>query len=187
VKIRATSALTLAAACALLLAGCGLIQGLEGGGSGGSTSAATSTVAAGTGAAQGINCGVDPNTSATLCLGITTCPGLTIDQEVYPECGFLVQGSVVNVECSCGGYLCPLGTTTCTDAQTLLAQSNEGQVCAKVSDGSCIEGTPATTASTTAGATTSAGTTSVSSGGSCTQCCISSCDNDPVCLQACGC
>jgi hypothetical protein len=177
-----TLAFSLAGTAALLLVGCGMLQQLEGG-SGGSTSAATTTAATGTGAATGVNCGVDPNTSATLCLGISICPGLTIDQEVFPECGFLVQGSVVNVECSCGGFLCPLGSTTCATAQTLLASSNEGLVCSQVSQGTCIEGTPATTATATSTTTT----TGVTSGGSCTTDCLNSCVNDPACLQACGC
>jgi hypothetical protein len=177
VKLTAFYALALSS---LLVAGCGMLQALEGGGSGGSGSSGATT---GAGlVAQGIDCGVDPNTGATLCLGISICPGLQIDQEVFPMCGFRISGEVVDVECSCGGYLCPLGTTTCTDASTLLSQSNEGNVCAEVSAGTCIEGIPMAGAATSAAVASSS-----SSGGTCTMDCLDSCDNDPVCLQACGC
>ncbi len=169
-----------AIALCLSLAGCGMLQQLEGGGAGGSGSSAATT-SAGTGLAQGIECGIDPNTSATLCLGISICPGLQVDQEVFPQCGFRISGNVVDVECSCGGYLCPLGSSTCTDAQTLLSQGNEGTVCAEVSQGTCIEGIPSSSTSTAAASSSS------SSGGTCTMDCLDSCDNNPVCLQACGC
>jgi hypothetical protein len=175
VKLLALTALGFA----LVLSGCNLLQAIDGGSGG---AAATTTTTAGTGAAQGIDCGVDPDTSATLCLGISLCPGLTVDQEVFPQCGFRLAGPVVDVECSCGGYLCPLGSTTCADATTLLAQQNEGLVCAELTAGGCVEGVPQVTTTTSAAATTSS-----TSGGTCTQDCIGDCDGEPVCLQACGC
>jgi hypothetical protein len=162
---------------ALPIVGCGMLQQLDGGSAGSGSSSATT--GSGT-VAQGIECGVDPNTGATLCLGISICPGLQVDQETFPQCGFRISGEVVDVECSCGGSLCPLGTTSCADAQTLLAQSNEGNVCAEVSAGTCIEGIPNAS-------TSSAAASSSSSGGTCTMDCIDSCANDPACLEGCGC
>jgi hypothetical protein len=157
------------------LVGCGLIQALEGGGAGGS-SAATGT--GGTPTVGGVNCGTDPETSAVLCLGNNACPGLTIDTETYPGCGFRIAGAAVDVECSCSGFLCPLGATSCADAQTKLADQNYGVVCAQVSGGTCIQGTPVPTSTTAA---------SSSGSGTCDTVCRTECAGEPTCIQACGC
>ena len=158
---------------ALALAGCGLIQALEGGGGTGGTSAAGTGGASGTPA--GIDCGVDPETSATLCLGNTVCPGLLVSTEVYPACGFRVSGTIVDIECSCNGFLCPLGATTCADAKAKLADQNYGVVCAQVSGGACAQGTPV------------GGSSASSSGGTCDTTCRSECAGEPTCIQQCGC
>jgi hypothetical protein len=164
---------------ALVAAGCSLLQQLEGG-SGGAAAATTTTSSGAGGAvtATGIDCGVDPDTSATLCLGTSACPGLAVDGEVFPACGFRINGAIIDVECSCGGMLCPLGATTCAQAQALFSQDNEGIVCAQVSTGGCTQGTPAVASSAAA---TSGGS------GTCTPACQSECGNVPSCLQLCGC
>jgi hypothetical protein len=155
------------------LAGCGILQALDGGSGAGSSSPA----AAGTGggSAQGIDCGTDPDTSATLCLGNTACPGLTIDTVVYPGCGFRVNGAAVDIECSCSGWLCPLGATSCAVAKQKLAEENYGAVCGQLGGGACIQGVPTPRS------------TSSSSGGSCDPTCRSECAGEPTCLQLCGC
>jgi hypothetical protein len=160
-----------AAALALAVVGCNLLQQLEGGGSGGSEAAPAAGGAKA--AATGVDCGVDPQTSATLCLATTLCPGITIDSSVYPACGFRVRGAVVDVECSCSGSLCPLGATTCAQAGELLASENYGVVCAQISASLCVAGVSASGSS--------------SSGGSCDTVCRDECGGDPTCIEACGC
>jgi hypothetical protein len=162
------------------VAGCNLIPSIDAGTSssgGGSTAAATGAGGSSAVVAQGSNCGVDPDTGATLCLGNSLCPGVTVSTEAFPACGFVVGGTVVDIECSCGYSLCPLGAATCALAQSLLAQRNEGSVCAQLSLGNCTAGTP-----------TAASTSSTSSsGGTCNTACRDSCGGDPTCLEACGC
>lgn len=158
----------------LSLPGCGLLGVGDGSGAGGSSSGATST--SDSGAAVGSGCGSDPNTGETLCLGNSLCPDITVDASVFPECGFLIDGSAIDVECVCGGYLCPLGpSATCAEVATLLAQTNEGTVCGQLSTGACVQ--------------ISTGSTASSSGGSsgCDTDCRDACDGTPSCLEACGC
>src|SRR6185369_7336982 len=73
------------------------------------------------GAAQGIDCIVEPTTGDTLCSGISLCPGLYVDHDVYPHCGFRPKGNVLDIECACSEEVCPLGVpTTCAQAKQLL-------------------------------------------------------------------
>jgi hypothetical protein len=156
------------------VAGCGLVPSIgSGGGTGGSTTAGTGA----TTTVGGTECGVDPETSATLCLGNNACPGVTIDTEVYPGCGFRINGTAVDIECSCSGFLCPLGATSCGDATTKLAADNVGVVCAQVSAGTCTQGTPVASSSTS----------SSSGSGTCDTTCRDECGGEPTCLQQCGC
>lgn len=153
----------------LSASGCLLLEGLGSNGQGGS---APSTSEPDAGSAQGIHCGQDPDTSFTLCLGISLCPGLSVDQEAFPGCGFRVNSHRLDVECSCSGFLCPLGVASdCAAVQSLLSQSYAGAVCAQISAGVCTEGTPV-----------------VSLGSStCDPVCRSECAGMPTCIQACGC
>jgi hypothetical protein len=163
------------AGLALAVVSCNILQQLEGGGSGGSSTGSSTTASATGGASTtgaGLDCGVDPQTSATLCLGNTLCPGLAIDSSVYPGCGFRVNGAAVDVECSCSGSLCPLGASTCAEAQQLLASESYGVVCAEISAGACVAGTPLSPSS---------------SSSSCNTVCRDDCDGDPTCIEACGC
>ncbi len=75
------------------------------------------------GSVQGINCGPDPDTGVVLCLGISSCPNLVVDQDLFPGCGFRVHSSpdVLDLECACFGQICPIGVaTTCDQALALM-------------------------------------------------------------------
>ena len=124
------------------------------------------------GPAQGSNCGTDPDTSAVLCLGSNVCPGLAIDSSAFPGCGFRVSGDIVDIECSCSGFLCPLPAASCADAATKLTDANYGVVCSQLSNGTCAEGTPAASSSS-----------SSSAGGTCDPTCRSECGGAPACIQ----
>ena len=168
---------SLVALAALVVSGCSLVgvntgDGATATGAGGGTGT-------GTGVASGTSCGVDPSTGVTLCLGISTCASVAIDTEVFPACGFRISGNVLDVECVCGGLLCPLGAaSTCDALATLLAAANEGSVCAQSSGGSCTEIAVTTTTTTT---TTTGGSST------CDTTCRDECANDPTCILACGC
>ena len=123
--------------------------------------------------ATGVNCGSDPSSGVTLCLGISTCPGVSVDPDQLSGCGFRVSGSTLDLECVCGDYLCPVGPpASCSDAKSLLADETTQGACTAVSDGRC-------TALTTNAST---GTSS-----SCDTSCRSDCDGEPACITACGC
>lgn len=87
---------------------------------------------------QGVDCGQDPYTGVILCSAISTCPNIYIDPDLYPECGFRVRGSILDMECACYGKLCPIGvTTSCTEAASLLANQSQYSVCAQINEGRC--------------------------------------------------
>lgn len=91
-----------------------------------------------TGTAKGIDCGQDPYTGVVLCSGISTCPNVYVDYDVFPECGFRVHGGVLDLECACYGMLCPIGvTTSCTEAANLLQSQSQYTVCAQINEGRC--------------------------------------------------
>jgi hypothetical protein len=85
---------------------------------------------------------------------------------------------LLDIECSCSGMLCPLGATSCSDATAKLADQNYGVVCAQVSAGTCLQGTPVANSSSA---------TSSSGGGTCDTVCRDECAGEPTCLQGCGC
>lgn len=127
------------------------------------------------GTVTGSNCGTDSTTGVTLCLGIDLCPDVTVDNSVFPACGFRVNGSAIDIECVCGSWLCPLGTTaTCDDAARLLSEQNEGEVCARVSAGECVE-------------LAVDGSSSSRGSGTCDTVCRDECAGAPTCIAACGC
>lgn len=181
--VRFAQRLSLLVAVTALLHGCANKDDAADGGS-----AATSGdggVASGD-AATGIDCIVEPNTGATLCTAVTSCPSVAVNHDVYPHCGFRLQGSVassLDLECICtDGYLCPIGVpATCAQATTLLDGQNETTVCTQISEGRC---TPPPQDGTGG---TSAGTGNTGASSTCDQTCASECVNDPTCLQLCGC
>lgn len=120
---------------------------------------------------EGTDCGQDPYTGTVLCLGVTACPDLVVDQSAFPGCGFRpTGGSVFDLECACWGSLCPIGVAgSCAQARALLVQQTQSLVCAQVSEGRCVEPTTTTPPST------------------CDQNCRAGCTGDPSCVTFCGC
>lgn len=130
----------------------------------------------------GTGCGKDPTTGVTLCTGTDTCPGVTVDPSVYPECGFYISGAVAYLACLCSGYLCPLGQpATCNEAAALLESSNEGSVCGEASNNQC------TALSSGTGATGSDGGSDTGSGSGCDKACEAMCAGEPDCITLCNC
>ena len=114
------SIVTIVAATASFVGCVSPVTGDMSGGGGASETADAST-------GEGTNCGTDSTTGATLCLGLNLCPNVVINGSVYPECGFQVSGTAIDIECVCGAYLCPLGATpTCAAAASLLNELQRG-------------------------------------------------------------
>jgi hypothetical protein len=131
--------------------------------------------------ATGTGCGTDPSSGITLCVGTSGCPSVRVDQSVFPECGFYFANGNVYLVCLCAGSLCPIGQpTTCNAAASLLDSTNEGAVCAEISNpGGC-------TALGTAAAAMDGGSDS-GSGSGCDESCAAMCAGEPDCLPLCGC
>jgi hypothetical protein len=122
-------------------------------------------------AAGDLGCIVDPSSRVTLCTAIGLCPGLAIDHDRFPNCGFRSGSGAIDVQCFCDDYLCPLGATlTCGQARELLATQFEIAACAQVGEGRCA---PRTVRPPT--------------GGSCDKNCMAMCGGDPSCIRLCGC
>jgi hypothetical protein len=105
-------------------------------------------------------------------LGISSCPGVRVDPDQFPDCGYRVSGSKIDLECLCGDSLCPMGkAASCRDAQLLLSDQSAQGVCASVSDGLCqlVQQTPHGPAS------------------SCDSECRAQCGGAPDCILLCGC
>jgi hypothetical protein len=120
----------------------------------------------------GSDCVTDSKSGVTLCTSISSCDGLSVDHDAYPNCGFRVGGSSIDLQCFCDQYLCPMGTSlSCVQARELLADSNELTVCAQQSEGRCAART----------------TTEPTQKSSCDRACARECVNSPACLELCGC
>jgi len=120
----------------------------------------------------GTNCGVDPSTGVTLCLGISSCPSARVDPDQFPDCGYRIAGSAIDLECLCGDSLCPMGSAaSCLDAKALLAEQSAQTVCAGVGEGRCqiVQ------------------QTSRSSSSTCDRDCRAQCSGVPGCVTLCGC
>lgn len=134
--------------------------------------AASDAAAADAGASvtSGTLCASDSASGTTLCTSIAPCPGLAVDHDVYPDCGFRVPAVSFDLECVCGDFLCSMGTAlSCAQAGALLADGSELAVCTQVSEGRCAQ----------------RGTSKPAS--SCDRTCASECAGDPGCLGLCGC
>ena len=130
-----------------VLVGCGIVPSIGTGsgdaGASSSSSSATTTAASGDGGAKGVDCITEVQTGAVLCTGISTCPGLAVDHDVFPSCGFRPGGTVLDLECACQTSLCPVGVAkTCAEAQKLLGAQNESSVCLQIDEGRCTGGGP---------------------------------------------
>lgn len=139
----------------------------------GSLAATDAGGAADGGGPTGTGCGRDPQTGTVLCSGVSACPALSVDFSAWPGCGFRVLGgSALDLECVCGGALCPIGVaTTCEQAGQLLSAQNELAVCEQVSEGRCIALSPADSGAPS----------------TCDRNCQIGCGTAPDCLQICGC
>ncbi len=136
-----------------------------------------------TGSATGTGCGTDPTTGVTLCISTSECPSVTVDQSVFPQCGFYITGGSVFLACLCSNYLCPIGLpATCDQAELLLQASNEGMVCGEASNNGCTVITSPATSTSAATSDSDAG-----SGSGCDPSCESDCAGEPDCIQLCGC
>lgn len=140
----------------------------------GSSSASSASGTAGSGArASGVNCGVDPSTGISLCLGISTCPSVRVDSEQFPDCGYRISGTLIDLECLCGDSLCPMGSAaSCLDAKALLSEQSALSVCAGVADGRCEQVKQSSTSNT---------------GSTCDKDCRAQCSGVPGCVTLCGC
>ncbi|MGH7283155.1 MAG: hypothetical protein ACRELY_16640 [Polyangiaceae bacterium] len=139
----------------------------------------TSGTASDGGGSTGVDCVTESSTGATICTGNTSCQSVTVDHDVYPDCGFRVVGAnaTLDIECACqDGMLCPVGVAaSCEEAATMLQNQTESTVCEQVSEGRCSQGT---------------GGGSSGSGGAQNNCnanCESECAGAPACIAACGC
>jgi hypothetical protein len=146
------------------------------GAAGGASSSAGSAGASGTSnaPASGTNCGVDPSSGIALCLGISSCPTVRVDPDQFPDCGYRISGSIIDLECLCGDSLCPMGSAaSCLDAKALLSEQSAQGVCAGIADGNCqvVKQTA----------------TNSSSSSSCDKECRSQCSGEPGCITLCGC
>jgi hypothetical protein len=137
------------------------------GGASSSASTATATDAAGT--AKGSDC-VDFGSGVVLCTSTSLCPTVGVDHDLYPNCGFRIPATSIDLECVCGDSLCPMGSAlSCGQAGQLLTAQAEITVCTQASEGRCAKLTTSTPAS------------------SCDRSCAAGCVSDPLCLKLCGC
>jgi hypothetical protein len=119
----------------------------------------------------GSNCALDSISGVTLCTSVAVCPGLAVDHDVYPDCGFRVPSSSIDLECVCGDFLCPIGAALgCGQAKDLLDSHSELDTCIQASDGRCAPRSAPKMG-----------------GSSCDHACADVCAGDPGCLQLCGC
>ena len=160
------------AACLQVSTGTDTGPGSSSAASGGTTASAASSS---DGTAGGTGCSTDPQTGVTLCTGINACPGVTVDPNAFPGCGFVLHGAgTLDLECICSDSLCPIGVPqTCTQASQLLTTQTLLLVCQQASDGRCVQLTAP-----------DAGTSGSST---CLQQCRSDCAGVPDCMQLCGC
>ena len=163
--------------CLLLLGSCLQIGSLEGSDGGadaakpGDSGVTSDAKAPNADAGGDLGCIVDPLSRVTLCTSIALCPGLAVDHDRFPHCGFRKGAGLIDLACFCDNFVCPLGTTlTCGQARDLLATQFELNACLQVNEGRCAPRS----------ATPPAGT-------SCDKNCASTCAGDPGCIRLCGC
>lgn len=119
----------------LLLCACGVKFG-DGGSSGSGGTTSTPADASTEASVTGVACGTDLQTHAKLCSGVSACPGLYVDSDQFPGCGF-VPGTM-NISCLCTDVLCPMGQPkSCAEAAKLLQSSNVVLVCEQASEQIC--------------------------------------------------
>jgi len=145
-----------------------------GGGAGQAASASSSSSDAGvTKVPSGSNCLQDGNGQVLLCEQIDLCPGVSVDQGVFPNCGFRIRlGLSLDIECVCGDLLCPVGIPqTCEQAKTLLDAQSSLVVCEQASIGRCVP----------------VSTPDAGPANNCDPQCRTDCAGAPACIAFCGC
>jgi hypothetical protein len=155
----------------MLLSASSCIKGPSTGNDGGAASG-------GAGGATGVECGPDPTSGVTLCVGTTECPNANIDPKTFPSCGYKTTTPSFDLECVCNGnMLCPIGVAaTCADVAPLLAKKNANDICNQAGNGTCVDVSP--TPSGTGGSTSS----------TCNPGCRSDCAGSLPCIHdVCGC
>jgi hypothetical protein len=119
----------------------------------------------------GSGCAMDLVSGATLCTSFDQCPGLAVDHDLYPDCGFRAPSTTIDLECVCGDFLCPVGAVlNCAQAKMLLADQSEVTTCVQQSEGRCA-----------------ARSTSNKADASCDSNCAQACAGDINCRKLCGC
>jgi hypothetical protein len=165
-----------------LTAACGFEQLIDTGGGNkaeaGTSSEGGSSADSGP-AVKGDACGIERNTGTTLCRVTSMCPKVVVDPQAFPDCGFRIRGSAVDLVCGCGTSICPMGIfTTCAQATSLLASQTQGQVCTQLAEGRCNE----VPSSSSSGSTSSSGGSSA-----CDKQCMHECGGGPGCASLCNC
>jgi hypothetical protein len=148
----------------------------------GSASAASSSDGGSTAAVQGASC-TSVSASVSLCQYISSCPSLSLSPQVFPECGFQINGDALDPECLCDNhYLCPVGhPTSCTEAAAEASgDTTYDSVCEQEVTGGCTD----LTAGTSSTSSSSGGATPTTTA---CQSCINACGNVPTCIDACQC
>jgi len=93
-----------------------------------------------------------------------------VDHDLYPNCGFRMPISSIDLECVCSNMLCPVGSAlSCSQARDLLESQTELGVCTQSSEGRC------------------AILWTSNPSGSCNKSCAAECVSDPLCIRMCGC
>ena len=83
-----------------------------------------------------------------LCEDLSTCPGVGIDPNAFPDCGYSIHNDLIDPECLCYGYACPMGAPqNCGDMAALLVSGvSQRGICENVLAGHCrdlgADGTP---------------------------------------------
>ncbi len=135
---------------------------------GSETDSGTSTVECGS------DCQTDPNFGLSFCSRSLVCPGVVVDRATpsLQFCGFIhLKGgcSVVDVECLCGAFLCPISTNaSCATLPGLLSQQTD-YCSSQIAANACRP----------------LNTTANRDAGRCDPDCIRSCGNAPACIGLC--
>ena len=120
----------------------------------------------------GSGCATDSVSGTKLCSGFDQCPGLAVDHDVYPDCGFRVPSTTIDLECVCGDFLCPVGAVlNCAQAKMLLSEQSEVVTCIQQNEGRCAPRSTKSKPTTT----------------SCDSICADACAGDINCRKLCGC
>jgi hypothetical protein len=117
--------------------------------------------------ASGSNC-TNITEEYAICTDVSLCPGVSIDQTKFPQCGYSVHDDAIDPECLCYGMMCPMGAPgSCTDMAGILASTSWDAVCQQYAGGHCLD--------------------IAGSGQTACAVCKQNCAGNPACLSSCGC